>query len=172
MLPANATELPGLLSDRILAKEISTQFHLAPITNQLEDLLFGPEDCLYISPTKDDIEAFLKFYRWRREGLPYLPEGWDCDNFSSEAKYLADVWAVRYYSHTPAAIAVGKAYVKLDGDVSDIFPGAIDVHGYHVLNVIRRSDGQWLFFEPQSGRMVPIESMIYEGGIEVLKVTL
>jgi len=140
--------------------------------SQKEDLLFGPEDSLYISPTDEDIEAFLKFYRWRREGLPYVPEANDCDNFAREAKYLADVWAVRYYSRTPAAIAVGMVYVKLDGDVSDISPGQTDVHGYHVLNVIRRSDGQWLFFEPQSGRLVPVESMIYEGGIEVLKVTL
>ncbi len=149
---------------------ICEKLHWKPV-----DILAGTEDSAYLAPTQEDIDALLKFYRWRREGLGYLSEAWDCDNFAREFKHWADVWSVHYYDRAPVAVAVGMAYVKISGDVSDIFPSVghkqIPIF-YHVLNVIRRADGQWLFFEPQTGALVPVESMLYEGSIEVLKVNL
>jgi hypothetical protein len=167
---AENTELPRLLNYEGLAAEISEHLHWC----MPDDVLSGPEDSIYIAPTAEDIQSLLKFYRWRREGMEYLPEGWDCDNFSREFKHWSDVWGVRYYSHTHAAVAVGMAYVKVDGYIEDIFPRSQGswVSGYHVLNVILRADGQFLFFEPQTGALVPVESMLYEGSLEVLKINL
>lgn len=130
------------------------------------------EDAIYIMPTDQDIRDFLRFYRWRREGLPFHDEAWDCDNISREAKHWADVWAYRYYGRSSASIAVGRAFVHMVGDIRDIWPGYVDVDFYHVLNVILRADGQWLFFEPQNGKLVPIEGFIYERTIEVLRIEI
>jgi len=171
-LTAQATELPAILSWVALEKSISTYLHWSPPKDPTLHRILGTEDGIYIAPTSEDIEQLLKFYRWRREGFPPIQEAWDCDNFAREFKHWADVWSVRYYARTPAALAVGMVYVRLDGDVSDIFPGLTNVHCLHVLNVILRNDGQWLFFEPQTGRLVSVESMIYEGTLEVLKVNL
>ncbi len=166
---AQKIDAPRVLGYDKLIQEVSQSLHWV----MPETTIAGPEDSIYIAPTADDIQELLKFYRWRREGMEYLSEGFDCDDFAREFKHWATVWATRYYSHTPAALAVGMVYVHIDGDVSDIFPPSHEIReGYHVLNAILREDGQWLFFEPQTGCLVPVESMLYEGSIEVLKINL
>lgn len=165
---AENTDFPRLLNYESLAVEITERLHWC----MPDTLLLGAEDGIYIAPTADDIQQLLKFYRWRREGMEYLSEGFDCDDYAREFKHWATVWGVRYYSRTPAAVAVGMAYVHISGDISDIFSGHELREGYHVLNVILRSDGQFLFFEPQTGALVPVESMLYEGSLEILKVNI
>lgn len=165
---------PIVVTHRELFERMEQSLHTEFPETIRDFLLFGPEDTLYIAPTEHDIKQLLKFYRPRRSGLEYLDQAWDCDNFAREFKYWADVWSTRYYSYTPSALAVGMAYVKLEGDLSDIFPGHHEYSPvvYHVLIVIMRNDGQWLWYEPQSGALVPVESMLYEGSAEIIKVNL
>jgi len=132
-------------------------------------MLLGPEDAYYISPTKEDLAAMVAFVLENKEKTPYVEESWDCDNFAREAKHWMDVWALRNYRNSRAAVTVGVAYVKLfivlpDGEK---FPLA-----YHALNVIRRSDGQWFFYEPQNGQLEPIELSLEDGSVEVVKINL
>jgi hypothetical protein len=63
------------------------------------------------------------------------------------------------------------AFVKLDGPYP-LSAGEPYAQGYHAINVILRDDGQWFFFEPQNGRLCPVEGSIYEGAIEVLKILM
>lgn len=130
----------------------------------------GPEDSVYISPTQEDLDDLLSYIRKHRSGLPYLAQAFDCDDFATEAKYWATIWSYHRFSMTRAGLLFGKAYVKLDGDYSLLFPGSGVVTGFHVLNFVVRNDGQVFFFEPQSGRIVSVESFIYEGSVEVLKL--
>lgn len=138
-------------------------------------LILGAEDSRYFCPTDSEITELLAFYNWRREDLRYISEAWDCDNMAREFKHWADVWAVHHYRHSAVAVAVGMVYVRLEGDVSDLFPSAgheLISTAYHVLGAILREDGQWLFFEPQTGRLVPVEGPLYEGSVTVLKINL
>lgn len=135
-------------------------------------LTLGPVDGTYYAPTKAEIEDLLRFVAARRELLPYIPEAWDCDNFATEFYYWSQVWSVRHTHAAPIAVAVGVAYVKLDGPYQ-LFRGEPYVQGvYHAINVILRNDGQWFFVEPQNGNIVPIEGSIYEGAIEVVKIAI
>lgn len=174
LAPASTNNGPAVLRSDELEEEIARTLHWGPPPTEEGHILLGPEDSVYIAPTQGDIEQMLKFYRARREGIPFLYQGFDCDNFAREFKHWADVWAVRFYSRTPAAVAVGMVYVKLSGDISDIFPGnhRYRATAYHVLGVILRDDGQFFWFEPQSSQLVKVESMLYEGTLEVLKVNL
>jgi hypothetical protein len=174
-LTAETIELPLVLGWSTLEKEIAISLHWQRPQTDEANILLGTEDAVYIAPTADDIQQLLWFYRWRREGLGYIDEAWDCDNFAREFKYWADVWSVRYYSRSPAAIAVGVAYVCISGDITDLFPRSrhrLQAPAYHCLNVILRADGQWLWFEPQTGQLVNVESMLYEGTISVFKIQL
>lgn len=130
----------------------------------------GPEDSVYIAPTQEDIDDMVASIRKRREGIPYTGQAFDCDDFATEAKYWATVWSYRRFSGTRAALLFGKAYVKLDGNYDLLFPGFGHATGYHVLNFFVRNDGQVFYYEPQSGKVAPVESFIYEGSIEVLKL--
>lgn len=131
----------------------------------------GPLDAYYFTPSQAEIDELLAFIKARKEFFPYIPEAWDCDNFAIEAYYLAQVWAVRHTAGQWGPPTVGIAYVKLDGPYP-LWDGEPDARGYHAINVILRDDGQWFFFEPQNGRLCPIEGSIYEGAIEVVRILL
>jgi len=133
------------------------------------DLLLGPEDAFYISPTQEDLEAMVAFAVAHKEWTPYTEQSWDCDNFAREAKHWMDVWALRNYRNSRAAVSVGVAYVK----IFMVFPeGDKWLLGYHAMNVIRRNDGQWFFYEPQNGKLEPVELALEEGSVEVVKINL
>jgi len=136
------------------------------------DWIVGPEDSVYLAPTKDEIMELLCFIKDRRQLIHYVKDAIDCDDFSTEAKYWATVWHSRNYNGVRAALLFGKAYVRLDGNYSLLFPqtGNAHVTGYHVINFVVRADGKVFFFEPQTGLLAPVESFIYEGSIEVLRL--
>lgn len=131
-----------------------------------------PEDTIYIAPTGEDIADLLAFIRHREEGLPYISEAYDCDNYASESKHWADVWSVRYYSKSPAGLCFGKVYIHITGCYDALFPGAGGkyIDEYHVLNFVVRSDGRVFFYEPQTHLLAPVEGFIYEGSLTVLRV--
>lgn len=136
------------------------------------DLLLGTEDSLYVSPTQAQIEEMVTFVLAHKEPTPYVDEAWDCDNFAREFKYWADIWALRYF-RARAAVTVAVAYVRIEGDISEIFPGEDNVPlVYHAMITIRRTDGQWFFLEPQNGRLVPVDGLLCLGSIKVLKINL
>lgn len=128
-------------------------------------IVTGPEDAFYISPTQSDIEEMVAFAMSHKEWTKYTEESWDCDNFAREAKHWMDVWALRHYKNSRAAVAVGMAYVRISTEDGLIL-------GYHVMNVIRRNDGQWFFLEPQNGVVVPVDGPLANGTVVILKVTL
>jgi len=132
----------------------------------------GPEDSIYIAPTQEALDDLFAFIRHRRENLGYIPEANDCDDLATEVKYWATVWSVRRYSRTQAGLLFGKAYVRIDGDYTLLFPQLKNspVFGYHVLTFYVRSDNAVFFFEPQTDCIAPVESFIYEGAIEVLRL--
>ncbi len=134
--------------------------------------LLGPEDGTYYALTQAQIDDLLSFVKARREPFPYIDEAWDCDDFAHEFEYLAHVWSVRTLRGTPISPAVAVVYAKLDGPY-ELFQGEPFVSGvYHAFNAVLRNDGQWFFIEPQNGRLVKIEGMIYEGTVEVVKLQI
>lgn len=136
------------------------------------NLLLGPEDEIYVCPTSDEIRDLFHFFIKFRSGFNYTPEAFDCDDFATEFKYWATIWNVRHYHSAHAALAVGKAYIKLNGYYDLLSRPRYVAPCGHVINVIRRSDGQWFFLEPQTGKMAPIESLLYEGTVEVVKIEI
>lgn len=136
------------------------------------NLLLGPEDAYYISPTQTQIDSMVAFALAHKEWTPYVSEAWDCDNFAREFKYWADVWALRHFK-AEVGLTVAVAYVRLEGDISEIFPGEDAVPlAYHAMITIRRNDGQWFFLEPQNGRIVPVDGLLCLGSVKVLKINL
>ena len=132
----------------------------------------GPEDGNYYALTPAQIADMISFWRARREPFPYLSDAWDCDDKAREFHHLAHVWSIRLTGGAPIAPAVGSAYVRLNGDYP-YFSVPVPAYGvYHVLNVFLRTDGQWFFFEPQTGNSGPIEGPLYEGIIEIKKVQI
>lgn len=135
-------------------------------------LLLGPEDSYYVAPTQDQINDLLTFFQARRELTPWLEEVFDCDDKATEFKYLATLWSVRQWHGDLPGVLVGKAYVKLDGDYSLLFPKSVGqwIQGLHVLNFVVRADGTMFFIEPQTGCVADVSSFIYEGSVEILKL--
>ena len=135
-------------------------------------LLLGPEDEFYLSPTQTQIDAMVAFALAHQEWTPYVEEAWDCDNWAREFKYWADVWSLRHL-RARAGLTVAVAYVRLEGDISELFPGEYDVPlVYHAMITIRRNDGQWFFLEPQNGCVVPVDGLLCLGSVKVLKINL
>jgi len=135
-------------------------------------LVYGVLDGLYILPTQDQLDRIEKFRRRMADGGKFMDEAKDCDDFAREATYLAKRWSYRYFETVPASVAYGSVYVRVNGYYSLMSGGTGWYEGYHVLNVYRRNDGQWFFFEPQTGKSEPVESMIYEGVLTVVRVEI
>lgn len=138
-------------------------------THKLKD---GPWDGVYRQLSQAEIDDLISFWHARKEPFPYTEEAWDCDNFALEFFYLAQAWNMRIpaYFHPPPPV-VGIALIHVDG-FYELFSQTAWAKFSHAINVIQRDDGQWLFFEPQNGRMIPIESPILGGDIEVVKIIL
>ena len=135
----------------------------------------GPEDGRYYSPTQAQIDDLLKFFHHRRELLQYTRDAWDCDDMAREFLLLSRVWSAREFPGLPLAPIVGSVYVIVDGPY-ELFPRPDGRPAFgtfaHVLNCIRRDDGQWFFFEPQSELMIPIDGPLYEGSMEIIKIQI
>jgi len=137
-----------------------------------EELKDGPWDGIYRQLSPESIDSLIAFWKARKEPFPYESEAWDCDNFALEFFYLAQCWNMRTESYMlPPPPVVGIALIHVDG-YYDLFSHSFTGDFYHAINVIQRDDGQWLFFEPQNGRMMPIDGSIYEGAIEVVRIIL
>jgi len=147
---------------------ISRRLHYCPP----DQLLLGPEDDYYTSPSQEQINDLMVFFKARREMVPWLEEVFDCDDKATEFKYLATLWSVRQWRGNYPGVLVGKAYVRLNGDYSELMPGSKGewVTGLHVLNFVVRNDGEIFFIEPQTGCISEVSSFIYEGSIEILKL--
>lgn len=132
----------------------------------------GPEDGVYYSLSQVQIDDLLRFYNDRRETFPYIVDAWDCDDMAREFLHLSRIWNVRRNPGIPFVPAVGAAYVLVDGPY-DLVSSSPVVKAAHVINVILRDDGQWLFFEPQTGKLLAIEGpLLYEEVIKVVKIQL
>lgn len=132
----------------------------------------GPLDSAYRPLSQAQIDSLIAFWKARRELFPYESQSWDCDNFALEFYYLSQVWNMRTESFfVPPPPVVGIALIHVNG-MYELFHEPVWDEFYHAINVIQRDDGQWLFFEPQNGMMMPIESAILGGDIEVVKIIL
>lgn len=132
----------------------------------------GPWDMAYRPLSQAEIDDLLVFWRARKEPFAYEPESWDCDNFALEFFYLSQAWNMRIPAFIrPLPPAVGVALVEVNGPY-ELFRRTTWAHFYHAINVVLRDDGQWLFFEPQNGKMMPIDGPVFEGVIEVVKIIL
>lgn len=138
-------------------------------TTKLKD---GPWDGLYRPLSQAQIDYLVEFWKARKEPYHYEDDVWDCDNFALEFYYLTHVWNMRTDSFIiPPVPAVGIALIHVDG-IYPLFNGNDHEVFNHAINVILRDDGQWLFFEPQNGKMLPIENMIYGGDVETIRIIL
>lgn len=133
--------------------------------------LLGPEDGVYMTLSQSEIDDLVKFWAARKETFPWIEEVFDCDDKATEFKYLAACWSVRHWHGELPGALVGKAYVKLDGPYS-LFSRDDEpwVTGLHVIIFIVRNDGEVFFFEPQTAKIAPVASFIYEGSIEVIRL--
>lgn len=130
----------------------------------------GPEDSVYVVPQPNDLDRMFRYiakYRWSET---YISNARDCDDAAREATYLAKRWGADFYREMPVSVAFGSAYVRLDGVLDGLWNTREHIQGYHVLNFYLDSDLNVWFFEPQSARKARVESFIYEGSIEVLKL--
>jgi len=135
-----------------------------------ENITRGPEDSAYIPLSRKEFEQLVQFWKKYRQGMRYLENAWDCEDFAREFHCLAHAWGRRHYIGFRASVAVGTAFIHIQGEYP-LFSGE-DVQAYHVINVILLDDGSWIFFEPQTGLFCPIEAPIYEGVIRVMKITI
>lgn len=132
----------------------------------------GPWDSVYRPLSQAEIDDLLVFWNARRELHEYENESWDCDNFALEFYYLATAWNMRIPTFfPPPPPVVGIALIHVEGFYPLWRTPTWDEFN-HAINVIQRDDGQWLFFEPQNGKMLPIEEMIYSGDVETIKIIL
>lgn len=139
-------------------------------TDELKD---GPWDGTYRPLLQAEINDLLVFWNARKERHKFEDESWDCDNFALEFYYLATAWNMRVPTFfPPPPPIVGIALIRVEGFYPLWKVPRWDDKFYHAINVIQRDDGQWLFFEPQNGKMLPIESMIYSGDVETIKIIL
>ena len=88
------------------------------------------------------MEKFYPFYvkKLGELGVSVWDSKWDCEDFSSFFKSLAQICHRKSAKGSAEGIAIGEVYYHQDGD---------DV-GNHAINVIF-TDGQPIFFEPQQG---------------------
>ncbi len=133
-----------------------------------------PLDWLYVLPTAKQVDQIEANRQRFAEGGPGNENSKDCDDFAREATYWAKRWGHTNYVGLPATVTYGTAYIRLVGryplgtnmDRSPAQPS------YHAINIYRRSDGIWFFFEPQNGRSEQALSLIYEGVVEVVRVEI
>lgn len=87
------------------------------------------------------IQKFYPFFVKKLEelGVSVWDEKWDCDDFSSFFRSLAQI-CHRKSKGTAEGIAIGEVYYHQDGDNM----------GNHAINVIFSESGP-IFFEPQQG---------------------
>jgi hypothetical protein len=133
-----------------------------------------PFDALYVLPPTKHLTDVESFRRKLGLGHKWSRDSWDCDDQAREAMYLAKRWSKVNYVGVPATIAYGSAYVRIVGfyPLGNGMDRSPDAPGYHVLNVYLRNDGKWFFLEPQNGRTEEVLSLIYEGGLEVMRVEI
>jgi hypothetical protein len=131
-------------------------------------------DAVYLRPTRAQLEELLTFYRLKRDLTQWVEEASDCDDIGREFMHVSHVWLRRTFPELHASIAVGMVYVEIDGDYGPLAPSAAgeDTKGLHVLNLVWLADGSWVFVEPQTGCIAPIESLLYEGVIYVFRVDM
>ncbi len=166
--PEPVQSLSKIMDWSSFEESISRTFHV-----ECKGLCFGALDAFYILPNQDALDRVEKFRRRFCDGGPYLDEAKDCDDFAREATYLAKRWSYRYFDGVPASLAYGSAFVRVNGPYALFSKSRYQwFTGYHVINVYLRNDGQWFFFEPQSGLSEPVESMLYEGAVEVLRLDI
>ena len=141
------------------------------VTRRFPDSSF---DAWYLRPTREQLEQIVAFYFLKRDLTEYMPEAADCDDIAREFLHVSHVWLRRTSPRLPASIAVGMVYVEIDGDYGTLFPNAVGTHlkAYHVLNVVWLADGSWIFVEPQTGCITPVEPLVYEGVVYAFRVDM
>lgn len=127
------------------------------------------EDARYVCPTTAQIPSLLKFCEKART-KKYLPEGFDCDDIAREYRVNAALWSVGVWPSLPAALAVGTAIVRIDGEIIEL--GIPPSKGLHAMIVLRRADGVWILIEPTTAKWVKAEEAFYDGTIEFLSIYL
>lgn len=131
-------------------------------------------DSYYLRPTREQLEEIIKFYQLSRDLPEWFEDASDCDDIGREFMHSSHVWLRRTFPRLPASIAVGMVYVEIDGDYSALAPNSAgeDVRALHVLNLVWLADDSFVFVEPQTGCIAPVESLIYEGIIYVFRVDM
>src|SRR5262245_39405471 len=122
----------------------------------LDDLKDGTWDSVYRPLSQKQIDSLVSFHRIRGVSFSYEEDSWDCDDFALEFLYRSRVWGMGNLLHPSAPPVVGMVLAKVNR--YELFEYQDRHPFYHAFNVILRDDGQWLFYEPQTHRMMPIQS--------------
>lgn len=95
------------------------------------------------------MEKFYPFFVKKLEelGVSVWDERWDCDDFSSFFRSLAQICHRKSSKATAEGIAIGEIYYQQDGDNEE----------NHAINVIFLENGP-IFFEPQQGLPVKLSA--------------
>lgn len=160
------------LSPFVFSDDVDTSLsNVFALTRKFPDASF---DSWYLRPTREELEQIVAFYFLKRDLTEYMPEAADCDDIAREFMHVSHVWLRRCSPNLPASITVGMAYVEIDGDYGALFPRSAGAHlkAYHCLNVVWLRDGSWVFVEPQTGCITPVEPLIYEGVVYAFRVDM
>jgi len=120
-------------------------------------------DEAYIAPSEVLLPKLLSFCEKNRTKV-YRTNTFDCDDIAQEYKLLAQKWVLETYPGVSASLAIGVAFVHIDGQVEGLYPDYSD--SLHAVVVLRLADGRWIAIEPSTGKWIFVDSAIYEGTLE------
>jgi hypothetical protein len=155
------------LPDPVNSAEVSIVRHVSSLEERLTFLgtkfMLLP-DGQFLCPTPALLPSLLTTCEAMRTKI-YVSSAFDCDDIAREFHSSASKWLLATFGRNcPAGIALGEAYVRINGPVEGFedYPPCL-----HVINIAMLSDGRLIFIEPTTGHYVDVESAVYEGVIEV-----
>lgn len=113
-------------------------------------LFVGPRDAKMALP---HVEFLAEMYNFTK-GLPYIPEAYDCDDFSYRFVSESSLAMARSGVRSGHAIMLCVLTIKEGLDLN----GVVGMPGEsHETIIVKCADGKWRFFEPQNGRITDVD---------------
>ena len=118
----------------------------------------------YFCPALGWLREFSEYLVWSQEN--YKVEKYDCDNFAMAAAVKANIALNRNKKIKDADSAFFFAVIMLASGASlNGVQGDFIFGGLHATNLVRCSDNEWYFFEPQSGESKNAKDVLSDNSV-------